>query len=51
MTLYDCHYGPVVAMKDGKAYALKTSYAEVVRGNEAWYLLNTAKDYTVPLRP
>lgn len=46
MTLYDCHYGPVVAMKDGKAYALKTSYAEVVRGNEAWYLLNTAKDYT-----
>jgi acyl-homoserine lactone acylase PvdQ/ketosteroid isomerase-like protein len=46
MTLYDCHYGPVVAMKDGKAYSVKTAYADVVTGNEAWYLLNTAKDYT-----
>ncbi|MCF6285412.1 MAG: penicillin acylase family protein [Candidatus Hydrogenedentes bacterium] len=46
MTLYDCHYGPVVAMADGKAYALKTSYADVVNGNEAWYKLNLAKDYT-----
>jgi acyl-homoserine lactone acylase PvdQ len=46
MTLYDCHYGPVVAMKDGKAYALKTSYADIVTGNEAWYMLNSAKDYT-----
>lgn len=46
MTLYDCHYGPVVALHGAKAYALKTAYADVVRGNEAWYLLNTAKDYT-----
>lgn len=44
-TLYDCHYGPVVALKGGKAYAVKTAYADVVKGNEAWYLLNTAKDY------
>lgn len=46
MTLYDCHYGPVVAMDGDKAYALRTSYADIVNGNEAWYLLNTAKDYT-----
>ncbi len=46
MTLYDSHYGPVVAMEDGKAYALKTSYADIVNGNEAWYQLNFAKDYT-----
>jgi acyl-homoserine-lactone acylase len=46
MTLYDSHYGPVVAMEEGKAYALKTSYADIVNGNEAWYHLNLAKDYT-----
>ncbi len=46
MTLYDSHYGPVVAMEGDKAYALKTSYADIVNGNEAWYELNFAKDYT-----
>ena len=46
MTLYFSHYGPVVAMDGGKAYALKTSYADIVNGNEAWYELNFAKDYT-----
>ncbi len=46
MTLYDAHYGPVVAMEGEKAYALKTSYADIVNGNEAWYELNFAKDYT-----
>ncbi len=44
-TLYACHYGPIVAMREGKAYAVKSSYADVVRGNEAWYHLNYAKDY------
>jgi len=46
MTLYDCHYGPVVAMEGDKAYALKTSYADIVNGNEAWYELSFARDYT-----
>lgn len=45
-TLYDSHYGPVVAMTEDKAYALKTSYADIVKGNEAWYHLNFATDYT-----
>lgn len=44
--LYYSHHGPVVALRDGKAYALKTSYFDVVNGNEAWYHLNFAKDYT-----
>lgn len=43
--LYFSHHGPIIAMADGKAYALKTAYADVVRGNEAWYHLNFAKDY------
>jgi acyl-homoserine lactone acylase PvdQ len=43
--LYYSHHGPVVALRDGKAYALKTAYFEVVNGNEAWHHLNFAKDY------
>lgn len=45
LTLYESHYGPVVAIRGGKAYAIKTSYAEIVNGNEAWYQLNFARDY------
>ncbi len=45
MPLYFSHHGPIVALREGKAYALKTAYADVVRGNEAWYHLNMAKDY------
>lgn len=46
MTLWSSHYGPIVAMRKGKAYAAKMSYAEEVQLAEAWYVLNTAKDYT-----
>jgi len=44
--VYDSHYGPVVALRGGKAYVAKTAYADCVEGTEAWYLLNMAKDYT-----
>jgi len=44
-TLYASHHGPIIAIRDGKAYAAKTSYAECVQVNEAWYEFNFAKDY------
>ncbi len=43
--ILDSHYGPVVAIRNGKAYAIKSSYADAVAGNEAWYDLNFGKDY------
>ncbi|MBI4830730.1 MAG: penicillin acylase family protein, partial [Candidatus Lindowbacteria bacterium] len=43
--IYDSHYGPVIARKDGKAYAAKTAYADCVQAGDAWYELNFAKDY------
>lgn len=46
LTLMDSHHGPVVAVRDGHAYAVKTAYADAVNGNAAWYHLNFAKDYT-----
>ncbi len=45
ITVYDSHYGPVIAMKDGKAYAAKMAYADAVGASESWYELNFAKDY------
>jgi len=46
MTLLDSHLGPVVAVRDGKAYVVACAYADAVNGNQAWYELNFAKDYT-----
>lgn len=46
LPLYYSVQGPVVALRDGKAYVVKTAYYDVIRGNEAWDLLNFAKDYT-----
>lgn len=43
--IFDSHYGPIIAMRGGKAYAAKISYADCVRGSEAWYAMNFAKDY------
>ncbi len=43
-TLWSSHYGPIIALRGGKAYAAKTSYADVVQVNEAWHAFNTAKD-------
>ena len=45
MTLLDSHLGPVVAVREGKAYVVACSYADAVNGNQAWYELNFAKDY------
>jgi acyl-homoserine lactone acylase PvdQ len=44
MPIYDTRFGPVIASKDNVAYALKTAYAECVQLNEAWYMLNTARN-------
>lgn len=46
MTLLDSHLGPVVALREGKAYVVACAYADAVNGNQAWYELNFAKDYT-----
>lgn len=46
MTLLNSHHGPIGALRNGKAYAIKTAYADAYNGNEAWSLLNFAKDYT-----
>ncbi len=43
--IFDSHYGPIIAMRGGKAYAAKVSYADCVQGNESWYALNFGKDY------
>ena len=45
LKIWSSHHGPVVARKDGKAYVLKSAYADAVQGNEAWYEFNLAKDY------
>ncbi|MCC6698454.1 MAG: penicillin acylase family protein [Candidatus Hydrogenedentes bacterium] len=45
LTLLDCHYGPVVAIRNGKGYAIKSAYADAVKASEAWFGLCTAKDY------
>jgi len=45
-TIWDSHYGPVIAMKDGKAYAARTAYADSVQVSEAWLKLNMGQDYT-----
>ena len=45
LTLWSSHHGPIAAFKNGKAYAIKSSYADAVGGNEAWYEFNFGKDY------
>ncbi len=45
LPVFSSLHGPVVAMREGKAYVLKTAYMDCVRGLEAWHLFNTAKDY------
>ena len=43
--LYDSHYGPLAAIRNGKGYAIKSAYADAVQGNDAWYEFNFATDY------
>lgn len=50
MQMYASHHGPIVAMRDGKAYAHAMAYHESVAGLEAWYHFNTAKDYSDVVR-
>jgi hypothetical protein len=42
--IYESHYGPVIAMKDGKAYVAKIAYADWCRRVRCGEL-NYAKDY------
>ncbi|MBN4046775.1 penicillin acylase family protein [bacterium AH-315-P07] len=44
-TLWFSHHGPIIAQRDGKAYAAAVSYADEVNTSQAWYELNYATDY------
>lgn len=45
ITIWSSHHGPIVAMREGKAYAAKISYADEVQISEAWHEFNMALDY------
>lgn len=49
-TLWFSHHGPIIAKRDGKAYAAAMAYADMVDTSGAWYELNYAKDYTGAVR-
>jgi acyl-homoserine lactone acylase PvdQ len=42
---YDSHYGPLATIRKGRGYAIKSSYAEAVDVNAAWFEFNCAVDY------
>ncbi len=44
--VYESHHGPIVALRGGKAYAIRMAYWNQVEGAEAWEHLAYAKDYT-----
>ncbi len=44
-TIWSSPHGPIIAIRDGKAYAGAMAYAESVKVNEAWYDFNFATDY------
>ena len=44
--VYESHHGPIIALRNGKAYANKMAYWDQVEGAEAWKHLAYAKDYT-----
>jgi acyl-homoserine-lactone acylase len=39
------HHGPIIALREGKAYAATMAYADLATTFNAWYELNYAKDY------
>lgn len=43
--VFDSHHGPVVALRNGRAYAHKMAYADQVQGADAWKHLAAAIDY------
>ena len=45
ITIWSSHHGPVIAMREGKAYAAKIAYTDEVQVSEAWHEFNNAKDY------
>jgi acyl-homoserine lactone acylase PvdQ len=45
ITIWSSHHGPVIALREGKAYAAKISYTDEVQVSEAWCEFNMAKDY------
>jgi acyl-homoserine lactone acylase PvdQ len=44
-SVWSSHHGPVLAVRDGTAYAARSAYADVVGISEAWLALNLARDY------
>ena len=46
LTLYASHHGPIIALRNKKAYAAAMAYTDQVRVLEAWNLFNFATDYT-----
>lgn len=40
----DSHHGPLAVIRAGKGYAIRSSYADAVQVNEAWYEFNFAAD-------
>jgi len=45
-TIWSSHHGPIVARRNGKAYAAAMAYAESVQTSTAWHHFNFATDYT-----
>jgi acyl-homoserine-lactone acylase len=45
MVIYDCHYGPLAVIRDGKGYAIRSSYADAVDVLAPWYEFALAADY------
>jgi len=45
ITIWSSHHGPIVAMRKGKAYAVRMAYADSVQVSEAWHEFHIAKDY------
>ena len=44
-TILESHLGPIIATKNGKAYAAAMAYADSVGNSTAWWKFNTAADY------
>ena len=49
-TIWDTHYGPVIASKDGRAYAARTAYADSVGMSDAWLEFNLGTSYRDAVR-
>lgn len=43
--VFESHHGPIVALRNGKAYAHKMAYWDQVEGAQAWKHMGSAKDY------